>query len=585
MAGPRMNPPVAVQLARLSHTVQDVAEALHAQHALLHQRGLGLAPDLLAGLAQVVADLRGLSAVLHPAAVELEQLRALAATTTLINSSLDLNQVLNEVMDTVIALTGAERGYIVLRDEPAGELVFRIARNLDHETLEQGEFIVSRTVVGQVAETGRPVLTTNALADPAFSTQESVVIYALRSILCVPLVLRDRVTGVVYVDNRVKDGVFGEKELSLLSAFANQAAIAIENARLFARVQAALSEVTAMTELMDNVFASIASGVLTTDTDTTVTIFNRAAERILGVGSQSVTGRPLAEALPVIHEHLAAALADVFARGAQDWLEIEPRLPERGEVSLHLKLSPLINQQTIEGAAIVVDDLTEIKRRDATLEAVRRYLPPAMLDNIQSLDGLGLGGERRLITIVFVESPPLSSFSDALHPQELMERLNLYLTVGSEAIHHQNGVIDKFMGSEMMGLFNTQLNPARDHAWQAVLAALEIADEFSSLATSLGEDPEPRFRIGIHTGEATVGNVGSPLRRDFTALGDAVNLAKRLQEHAAPGQIIISQDCRRACAAQLADPAASLLVVARGGVQVKGRSQTTAIHEIQRRRA
>lgn len=585
MIGSGKTQPVAARLAQLSHVVQDVSDALHAQHSLLRQRGLGLPPDLLGGLVQVVADLRALSTFLSASAVELEQLRALAHTTSLVNSTLDLHQVLNEVMDTVIALTGAERGYIVLRDEQTSDLEFRVARNLDRETLEQSAFIVSRTVVGQVAETGRPVLATNALADPAFSTQESVVIHALRSILCVPLVLRERVTGVVYVDNRVKDGVFGEKELSLLSAFANQAAIAIENARLFARVQTTLSEVTAMTELMDNVFASIASGVLTTDTETVVTICNHAAERILTVASQGVVGYALAEALPPIYEHLADSLASVIASGAHDWIEIEPVLPQRGEVSLAFKLSPLVNQQTIEGAAIVVDDLTEFKRREATLEAVRRYLPPAMLDNIQSLDGLGLRGERRVITILFVESRPLSSFPEALRAQELMERLNLYLTVGAEAIHTQNGVIDKFMGSEIMGLFNTQLNPAPDHAWQAVLAALKIADDFLALALTLGEEPAPRFRIGVHSGVATVGNVGSPSRRDFTALGDTVNLAKRLEEHAAPGQIIISEDCCRACASQLADPANGLLVIARGSAQMKGRSQATAIYELQRRRA
>ncbi|MCZ7539758.1 MAG: GAF domain-containing protein [Anaerolineae bacterium] len=585
MIGSGKTQPVAARLAQLSHVVQDVSDALHAQHSLLRQRGLGLPPDLLGGLVQVVADLRALSTFLSASAVELEQLRALAHTTSLVNSTLDIHQVLNEVMDTVIALTGAERGYIVLRDEQTSDLEFRVARNLDRETLEQSAFIVSRTVVGQVAETGRPVLATNALADPAFSTQESVVIHALRSILCVPLVLRERVTGVVYVDNRVKDGVFGEKELSLLSAFANQAAIAIENARLFARVQTTLSEVTAMTELMDNVFASIASGVLTTDTETVVTICNHAAERILTVASQGVVGYALAEALPPIYEHLADSLASVIASGAHDWIEIEPVLPQRGEVSLAFKLSPLVNQQTIEGAAIVVDDLTEFKRREATLEAVRRYLPPAMLDNIQSLDGLGLRGERRVITILFVESRPLSSFPEALRAQELMERLNLYLTVGAEAIHTQNGVIDKFMGSEIMGLFNTQLNPAPDHAWQAVLAALKIADDFLALALTLGEEPAPRFRIGVHSGVATVGNVGSPSRRDFTALGDTVNLAKRLEEHAAPGQIIISEDCCRACASQLADPANGLLVIARGSAQMKGRSQATAIYELQRRRA
>ncbi len=570
------------QLAVLSRALQEVSDTLHAQDSLLRQRGLALTPEVLRGLDSLTGDLRRLADFLRPVYVELEQLTALAQTTALINSSLDLNQVLNEVMDTVIRLTGAERGYIVLRDESSGELEFRVARNLDRATLERGEFIVSRTVVRQVAETGEPVLTTNAQADPAYSTQESVVIHALRSILCVPLMLKNRVTDVVYVDNRVKDGVFREKELHLLTAFANQAAIAIENARLFARAQAALSEVTAMKELMDDVFASIASGVITLDAAGTILTCNQAAARIFGVPVSAVQGLNLAQVMPALARTLSDLQADVLGGGQSHWLDLSLTLPERGEVYLQLALSPLLDEAQIVGVVIVVNDLTEIRQREATLELVRRYLPPGMVDNIQSLDELGLGGERRTITTLFVETRPFHTFPDTLRPQELMERLNLYLTAGAEAIHSRHGVIDKFMGNEIMGLFNTQLNPSADHAWQAVLAALTMADEFQALAERLGEEAVAHWRIGIHTGVATLGNVGSPLRRAFTAIGDTVNLAKRLQESAAPGQIILSEEAYAACADFLHDPAFGLQVIEQGTLLVKGRSQPTRIFEIRR---
>jgi PAS domain S-box-containing protein len=576
--------PITDQLAVLSRSLQEIGDALHAQDSLLRQRGLALTPDLLAGLDEIAYDLRDMAQFLRPVYVELQQLTALAQTTALINSSLDLNQVLNEVMDTVIGLTGAERGYIVLRDEDTGALEFRVARNLDRETLERGEFIVSRTIVHQVAATGEAVLTTNAQSDPAYSTQESVVIHALRSILCVPLRLKDRVTGVVYVDNRVKDGVFREKELHLLTAFANQAAIAIENARLFAHVQAALSEATAMKELMDDVFASIASGVLTLDPAGTILTCNEAAARIFGVPATAVRGLNLAQVMPMLARTLADLQDEVLEHGQSHRLDLALTLPERGEIYLHLALSPLLNKGRIEGVVSVINDLTEIKQREATLELVQRYLPPGMVDNIQDLDELGLGGERRTITALFVETRPFHSFPASLRPQELMERLNLYLTAGAEAIHAHQGVIDKFMGNEIMGLFNTQLNPDADHAWQAVLAALTMADEFQTLAERLGEEPVTHWRIGIHTGIATLGNVGSPLRRAFTAIGDTVNLAKRLQENAAPGQIILSENTWAACADYLHDQQETVLVIERGDLLVKGRSQPTRIFEVRRRR-
>lgn len=150
----------------------------------------------------------------------------------LFNSSLDLDQVLNLVVDQVLAAVHGERGFVMLR-EPGGQLSFRVARGLDRQTIDAPEFQISRGVVERVASEGQPVLTSDAQADDRFRLRTSVLGLGLRSILCVPLLLRDRVTGVVYVDNRLRAGIFQPADRDLLAAIASSAAIAIENARLY----------------------------------------------------------------------------------------------------------------------------------------------------------------------------------------------------------------------------------------------------------------------------------------------------------------------------------------------------------------
>lgn len=148
------------------------------------------------------------------------------------NSSLDLDEVLNRVMDEVIAATHAERGFLTLRGDD-GELDFRIARGIDHKTIHEPQFQISRSVVEEVARKGKAVLTSNAQQDERFSASQSVIHLGLRSIICAPLKIKDAVTGVIYVDNSLQAGIFVQEDLELLSTIAASAAIAIENARLY----------------------------------------------------------------------------------------------------------------------------------------------------------------------------------------------------------------------------------------------------------------------------------------------------------------------------------------------------------------
>jgi serine phosphatase RsbU (regulator of sigma subunit) len=148
------------------------------------------------------------------------------------NSSLDLDEVLNRVMDEVIIATRAERGFLMLFDEQ-GELAFRAARGMDQHTILDPMFQISLSVVQGVARQGQPVLTGDAQVDPRFSMRQSVKLLGLRSILCVPLRIKERVLGTIYVDNRIQAGIFSQDDLDLLNAIASSASIAIENARLY----------------------------------------------------------------------------------------------------------------------------------------------------------------------------------------------------------------------------------------------------------------------------------------------------------------------------------------------------------------
>jgi sigma-B regulation protein RsbU (phosphoserine phosphatase) len=111
--------------------------------------------------------------------------------------------------------------------------MFRAARGMDQKTIDDPQFQISRSVVERVAQEGQPILTSDAQRDDRFSARQSVVILGLRSILCVPLKIKDQVLGVIYVDNRLQTGIFSEADLEMLTAIASSAAIATENARLY----------------------------------------------------------------------------------------------------------------------------------------------------------------------------------------------------------------------------------------------------------------------------------------------------------------------------------------------------------------
>jgi len=562
---------VSKDLGDLRKLALDIKALLSSQKEALSKAKLSLPPGVSEGLTQLATSLDRIGRTVSEQEHERGQLQALAEISSVVNSSLDLTTVLNEVMDTIIKLTGAERGFLMLKND-TGELDFRIARNVDRETLQASSFEISRSIVNRVAQSGEPVVTTNAQEDPRFGKQESVVAFNLRSILCVPLKMKGELTGVIYADNRVRTGLFNEHDRDILVAFANQAAVAIENARLFENVKRSLDEVTRLKNLLDNVFDSINSGVITTDVTDQVTLCNRAAEAILNVSAKQALGGRYDIVLPPFDGKLGRMLSEVKTSDRVESYEVNPTLPGRGLVDLSLSLSPLKDSnRTTQGVAIVLDDLTEKKRLRGKFELFQRMVSPAVIEKLNP-NVIKLGGDRQLVTCLFADIRGFTNFSEQLDPVVLLDILNRYLGAAADAVLLHEGTLDKFLGDAVMAIFNAPVHQ-EDHTMRAVRAALNMRYDIMALHEVMEPQYRLSFGIAINVGEAVVGLVGTKMRLDYTAIGDTINTAKRIQENAKAGQVLLSE----AAYQQVKN---AIVVNALEPMKVKGRVQPVQVYEL-----
>ena len=389
---------IQTQLSGLKTRADDVKTLLEQQQELLRRRGISLPANAIDRLWTVRSSIDRLSAALVDTHMQLQQLRRLADTTALVNSAQETDEVLNEVMETVIQLTQAERGYIVLKNRDTGEMEFAVARGLSAEETAAGGRIVSWSVINMVAESGEPLLTVDAGADKQFSHSESIAGFSLLSILAVPLIARDEVIGVAYCDNRVMAGLFKENELGLLTSFGQQAAVAIENARLFEDIRAQLSLIEEMQVRLSNIFASIGTGVITVNGENCVLVCNEAAEKITGTSNAKACGMRLRAVLPLVTDSFYDSVERVRREQMQHiWAE---RFEHHGRQRYwQVVASPLrSDDQVNHGVALVIDDLTERKEQEEQRRLLGTFVPEALVENIGSISELDTSPAERTIS-------------------------------------------------------------------------------------------------------------------------------------------------------------------------------------------
>ncbi len=160
-----------------------------------------------------------------------EHLVTLYEITATMNASLDFDDALNNIMDSVLSVTKAQRGFLIAADEETESLSTLVVKGVQGETLERDGY--STTVVSEVMKTRQALLTNDAQFDARLQAGQSIIMRGLRAVLCAPMLVQDRIVGILYVDTSMRAGNFSQADRDLLGAVAGQAGIALENARLY----------------------------------------------------------------------------------------------------------------------------------------------------------------------------------------------------------------------------------------------------------------------------------------------------------------------------------------------------------------
>jgi class 3 adenylate cyclase/DNA-binding response OmpR family regulator len=207
--------------------------------------------------------------------------------------------------------------------------------------------------------------------------------------------------------------------------------------------------------------------------------------------------------------------------------------------------------------------------REKVQDTFERFVAPSVVHRALT-DDVKPGGIRQEITVLFADIRGYTTFSETASPEKVLDVLNHYLSVAGEAIMGFEGTLDKFLGDGIMAIFNAP-NPQEDHVLRAAEAAITLREAVNGINAAYGY--KLAYSVGLHVGEAVVGYVGTSYAVNYTAIGDTVNLAKRLQENAAPNQILADESVIN----RLGDLAKSRAL---GYLQVKGRKTPVSAYEL-----
>lgn len=350
-----------------------------------------------------------------------QKLNVLYEVSKAINATLAENELLKDILDLALKVMNADCGFIMLYDDRM-QLVPKISRKIESNEIGSSTATFSTTISRQVAESGASILTSDAQNDTRFQSGASIISHNIRSVICSPMNNKDqKVIGVIYVGSNVMSNVFSNSDVELLEAFANHAAIAIENARLY----------------------------------------------------------------------------------------------------------------------------EEKRRKEHLKSALERYVSKQIAEHIMSHDETGdirFTPEKKEVTVIFTDVRGFTPLAEVLSPETMIEILNRYFTEMISIIFKYGGTLDKFIGDSIMAIFGAPATTGDDE-YNAIMSSIDMQRAvtiFNEGQRKLGQ-PELHVGIGINTGPVVVGNIGSDQRMEYTAIGDNVNLASRLQGHAGGGKILIAK--------------------------------------------
>lgn len=509
-----------------------------------------------------------------------------------ISGEIVLDKLLSNLMQILVENAGAQKGYLILPSQ--GQLLVQAewALNSDRSNVLQSIpvencQVLSEGIVNYVARTQESVVLSDATREGQFTNDRYIKEYQPKSVLCVPLINQRKLVSIVYLENDLTTGVFTPERLEVVKLLSSQAAISIENAKLYAEVRENESRLTQFLEAMP-----VGVGIL--DASGKPYYINRVAQELLGKGVVSdASSEQIAEVYKIYkagtnEEYPSAELPIVRAftgeSATADDMEIH-----QGDKIIPIEAwgKPIYDERgQITYGIVAFQNITERKKAEAERQkftnelfqlnqAYERFVPGQFLQflNKSSIIDVELGDQVQLeMSVLFSDIRDFTTLSEKMTPEENFKFINSYLSRMEPVITENHGFIDKYIGDAIMALFSGEA----DNAVKAGIAMLHQLVEYNIHRGDSGYAPIQNG-IGINTGLLMLGTVGGQNRMDGTVISDAVNLASRMEGltkfYRVP-LLITEQTYLR-----LTNPAHYAIRII-DTVKVKGKSQLVTVYEV-----
>jgi adenylate cyclase len=480
-----------------------------------------------------MADMTILNAISRQASSALEQAQMverleqarreeleLLAITEAISTELHLDTLLTRIVAAATQFLGAERSTLFVYDASTDELWSRVAEGTEQRQIR---IPANAGIAGTAFASGDVLNIPDAYADPRFNREiDRRSGFRTRNLLNVPVIDRtgERL-GVIQVLNK-RGGQFTQVDIRRLKAFSAGIAVALENANLF-------SDVLALKNYNESILKSLSNGVVTLDQQCVIVKVNEAAQRILGLSSEALVGRPARQVFGNLNAWIIGSLEFVERMGATDYhADTDLRQPDGSVASVNLTAAPFLDTEGKSiGYMLVFEDITREKRVRNTMA---RYVAKEVVDQLLASGEDVLQGSTLVATVLFADIRRFALMSEAMTPRNTVSMLNEFFTEMVEVIFTRGGMLDKYMGDGLMAIFGAPVvgSADADNALYVANDMIRALSVFNSRRAQRGSEPI-EIGIGLATGEVLAGSVGPSKRMEYTAIGNNVNLASRLE--------------------------------------------------------
>ena len=458
--------------------------------------------------------------------LKLLQLETLFDISVAISSVLDVEELCEDVLWRSVGILNASKGVILLQSE--GSPILNPLANFNW--VEDIPMLSKKlTIFKSIDE--------NKIGEVFTENQKKPIQKKLgeQNLIIAPISAKNKTQGYMILCNKeTRKGIepFSATDLDLLTALCNQAAVAMENAKLF-------KEITKEKQFNESILGSIATGVITLDNLGEVDSINSAGLKILKTEKDNVVGNHYMYLFEKDEELLELIANSEIENKVGSELGISLNTVSKDTVinaSVSPRLDPKGNKQ---GSVIALEDISDVSKVKNTF---KRYVSKQVVDELLGDDGkLNLGGEQREVTILFTDIRGFTSMSEKMKPERVVTTLNEYFSDMIDIVFKNNGTLDKIIGDELMVLYGAPISGDNDTA-RAVETAVEMQHKIKELNIDRKKRKEPPILVGagINKGLVVSGNIGSRDLMDYTVIGDTVNVASRLCAAAGPGEIMVS---------------------------------------------